>query len=318
MGNRTWPVWAALGIVYVVWGSTYLAIRYLVGSLPPLLAAGLRFSIAGVILLVLVRVFAGRGALRMTRAQFGSAIVVGLLLAGGGQGLLTVAETQVASGVAALLAASIPLFVLSLRRLLGERPPAVTLFGVLLGLVGLAVLVLFGGPSEGAHGSAWWGPWIMLIAALSWSVGTVATTRLPMPANSFAATAVELCAGGFALSFVGLGAGQRVRFAEVTAESWIALVYLIVAGSLIAFTAYVYVLDRLPVSTVATYAYVNPVIAVLLGVWIAGEHIGPAQFAGGALVLAAVVVVVRSERRVRRAAAKVSVPAGTMAGSCEK
>lgn len=316
MNNRAWPAWAALGIVYVVWGSTYLAIRYLVGSLPPLLGAGLRFAIAGPILLVLVRLFAGGRALRMTRRQFWSAVLVGLLLAGGGQGLLTVAETQVASGVAALLAASIPLFVLTLRRMLGDRPPAVTLLGVLVGLTGLAVLVVFGGPSEGAHGSAWWGPWILLIAALSWSVGTVATTRLPMPANSFAATAVELCAAGFALSVIGLGAGQRVRFAEVTPESWLALVYLVVAGSLIGFTAYVFVLDRLPVSTVATYAYVNPVIAVLLGVLIAGEHIGPAQFAGGALVLGAVLIVVRAERQSRRVRTEPSVPAGTMAGQC--
>jgi drug/metabolite transporter (DMT)-like permease len=316
MSNRTWPAWAALGVVYVVWGSTYLAIRYLVGSLPPLLGAGLRFAIAGPILLVLVRLFAGRRALRMTRAQFGSAILVGLLLAGGGQGLLTVAETQVASGVAALLAASIPLVVLTLRRLLGDRPPAVTLLGVLVGLTGLAVLVVFGDSSEGAHGSAWWGPWILLIAALSWSVGTVAATRLPMPANSFAATAVELCAAGFALSVIGLGAGQRIRWAEVTTESWLALVYLVIAGSLIGFTAYVFVLDRLPVSTVATYAYVNPVIAVLLGVLVAGEHIGPAQFAGGALVLVAVLIVVRAERRSRRVATEPSVPAGTMAAPC--
>ncbi|SFQ06024.1 EamA domain-containing membrane protein RarD [Amycolatopsis arida] len=316
MSNRAWPAWVALGVVYVVWGSTYLAIRFLVDTFPPLLGAGLRFLVAGPVLLVLVLLVAGRGALRMTRAQAGSAALVGLLLAAGGQGVLTVAETQVASGLAALLVACVPLFVLLLRRLLGEVPPAVTVLGVLLGLGGLGVLLLFGGPAEGAHGAAWWGPWLVLIAAASWSVGTVASTRLPMPANPFASSAVGLTTAGVALAVAGLAAGQRVDVTAVSARSWFGLAYLIVAGSLVGYSAYVFVLDRLPLSTVATYAYVNPVIAVLLGVLLAGERFGPAQLAGGVLVLVAVLVVVRAEaaHRAARLAAEreTSAPAGTM------
>ncbi|WP_216216318.1 EamA family transporter [Amycolatopsis aidingensis] len=318
MGNRSWPAWVALGTVYLVWGSTYLAIRYLVGSLPPLLGAGLRFAVAGPLLLGLVLLFGGRRALRMTRGQCGSAVLVGLLMAGGGQGLLTIAETQVASGLAALLVACVPLFVLILRRFLGQRTPGGTLLGVLLGLAGLAVLLLVGSAGGGAHGSAWWGPFAVLLAALSWSIGTVATTRLPMPANPFAGSAVQLCTAGVALSAAGLLAGQRLDPGAVTAESWLALGYLIVAGSLVGYSAYVYVLHRLPVSTVATYAYVNPVIAVVLGVLIAGEQFGPGQLAGGALVVLAVLVVVRAERTGARPDRKVSVAAGTMTPSCER
>ncbi|MQA07211.1 MAG: EamA family transporter [Pseudonocardiaceae bacterium] len=155
-----------LGVVYVVWGSTYLAIRYLVGSLPPLLGAGLRFVIAGPLLALLVLSFAGRSAFRMSRSQLASAALVGLLLAGGGQGMLTVAETQVASGLAALLVACVPLYVILLRRLTGERPPLVTLLGVGIGLAGLVVLLSGGAGGGGAHGSEWWGPWLVLLGAL--------------------------------------------------------------------------------------------------------------------------------------------------------
>ncbi|WP_040405397.1 EamA family transporter [Amycolatopsis nigrescens] len=312
MGSRSWLPVAALGIVYVVWGSTYLAIRYLVESIPPLLGAALRFGVAGPVLLLVVLVASGRGALRMSRAQFGSAALAGLLMAGCGQGLLTVAETKISSGLAALLVASVPLFVLMMRRVLGHRPPAVTLIGVLLGLAGIALLVLLGGPAEGAHGTAAWAPWVMLLAAFSWAAGTVASTRLPMPANPFAAAAVELCVAGAALGAVGLATGQRLDPGAASGASWLGLGYLIVAGSLIGYSSYVFVLSRLPVSTVATYAYVNPVIAVLLGVLFAGERFGPAQLAGGVLVIAAVVVVVRAERAPAGAKAEMSVPAGRM------
>ncbi|TCP50156.1 EamA domain-containing membrane protein RarD [Tamaricihabitans halophyticus] len=307
---RAWIAWAALGVVYVVWGSTYLAIRYLVGSLPPVLGTGIRFGFAGPILVLLVVLFAGRSAFRMTRAQFGSAALVGLLLAGGGQGMLAVSETQVSSGLAALLVACVPLYVIVLRRLFGERPPMITLLGVGIGLLGLVVL-LSGETGGGAHGSAWWGPWLVLLGALSWAVGSVASTKLPLPANTFATSAVQLCAAGVALSGFGLLRGERIDFAAVQAESWLGLGYLIVFGSLVAYSAYVYVLGKLPVSTVATYAYVNPMIAVLLGVVIADERFGLTQLAGGGLVLVAVLVVLRAEQRAKaRAAVRDTAPVG--------
>lgn len=312
MSSKSWFAWAALGVVYVVWGSTYLAIRFTVESMPALLSAGARFLAAGLILGVLVVLFAGVKALRMTRAQFGSAVLIGLLLPAMGNGLVVLAEKHVASGLAALLVASVPIYVVILRRIWGDRPSRTTLIGVAVGLVGLAVLVL-GGPVEGAHGAAWFGPWLVLLAALGWAIGTVLTTKLPLPANPFALSAVEMVAGGVALAVSGAAMGERLDIAEITTGSWAAWIYLVLAGSLLAFSSYVYVLGRLPVSTVSTYAYVNPVIAVLLGFLFAGERFGLAQLGGGLIVLVAVVLVVRAERP----APELSVPAGSIPEPCE-
>lgn len=287
--------YAALGVVYVVWGSTYLAIRLTIESLPPLLSGGVRFLLAGSVLAAVVAVVS-RGALRMTRAQFGTAALLGFLLPAWGNGMVVVAEQHVSSGLAALLIASVPLYVVVLRRAFGERPPPVTFAGVGLGLVGLAVLVLLGHADGGTHGSAWWGPWLVLLASLGWSAGSFAAGRLPTPANPFALSAVEMLVGGAVMTAVGLVTGERVDFASVTTTSWLAWAYLVVFGSVLAFSSYVYVLGKLPLSTVATYAYVNPVIAVLLGVVVAGEHFGAVQFLGGALVVVAVVLVVTAER----------------------
>lgn len=291
-----WLAWAGLGVVYVVWGSTYLAIRFTVDSMPPLISGGLRFLIAGLVLLLAVLLLAGPGSLKMSWSQLGSALLIGLLLPAWGNGMVVIAEQHVASGLAALLIASVPLYVVVLRRILGERPPAITLVGVTVGMVGLGVL-LFGGPIAGAHGSAGWGPWLVLLAALGWSVGSVASTRLPVPSNPFALSAVEMVAGGTAMMIVGLSTGERIDLDAVTAKSWFGWVYLILFGSLLAFSSYVYILGQLPVSTVATYAYVNPVIAVLLGVLFAGEHFGLLQITGGLVVLCAVLLVVRAEQR---------------------
>jgi drug/metabolite transporter (DMT)-like permease len=297
--SARWLAWAALGVVYVVWGSTYLGIRFAIESMPPLLSAGTRFLVGGVVLGSLVLLFTGRRGLRMTRAQFGTATLLGLLLPACGNGLVVVAEQHIPSGLAALLVACVPLYVVLLRRLSGERPPPVTFIGVAAGLGGLALLLLLGGSEGGTQGTAWWGPWLVLLAALGWATGSFASTKLPVPANPFALSAVEMVAGGAALTLGGLFTGEHLDLTAVTTSSWIAWGYLVVFGSLLAFSSYVFVLGELPVSTVATYAYVNPVIAVLLGVVFAGERFGPAQLAGGALVLLAVVLVVRAERRPR-------------------
>jgi drug/metabolite transporter (DMT)-like permease len=301
-----WLAWAALGVVYVVWGSTYLAIRFSVETMPPMLSAGARFLTSGALLCLVVLAFAGPRGFRMTRAQFGTAALVGVLLPGWGNGLVAIAEQHVASGLAALLIASIPLYVVVLRRLIGQRPPAVTLVGVLIGVVGLAIL-LVAGPVAGAHGSAWWGPWLVVLAALGWATGTVAGTRLPTPPNPLTFSAVGMLVGGAALTASGFLTGEPVDFAAVSSGSWLAWGYLVLFGAF-AFSAYVYALGRLPVSTVATYAYVNPVIAVLLGVLLAGERFGPAQLAGGLVVVCAVVLVVRAENRASR---ETVVPEGT-------
>lgn len=293
-----WLAWAGLGVVYVVWGSTYLAIRFSIETMPPLLSAGTRFFVSGALLCLAVLAFAGPRGFRMTWPQFGTAALVGVLLPAWGNGLVVVAERDVASGLAALLVASIPLYVVVLRRLIGQRPPPVTLVGVAVGFAGLVVLLL-GGPVAGAHGSAWFGPWLVLLAALGWACGTVAGSRLPVPPNPVTFSAVGMVVGGAVLCGGGWVSGESVDLAAVGTGSWVAWVYLVVFGA-VAFSAYVYALGRLPVSTVATYAYVNPVIAVLLGVWLAGERFGVAQLAGGLIVLSAVVLVVRAEHRAGR------------------
>ncbi len=288
--------WLALGVVYVMWGSTYLAIRYTIESVPPALAAGLRFVVAGLLLAVLVLVLAKRRVCRMDRRQLGTALLAGMLLIAGGNGLVTIAEQHVSSGLAALLIASVPLYIVLLRRFVGDRPRVTTLVGVAVGLAGLAALLLAGPGVGGTVGNAWWGPWLVLLAALCWALGTFATTRMPVPQSPFVLATVEMLAGGAFLVVAGWLAGERLDVGAISATSWLAWGYLSIIVSLGAMSAYAYALATLPVSTVATYAYVNPVIAVVLGAVIAGERFTPVQLIGGAVVVLAVLVVVASER----------------------
>jgi drug/metabolite transporter (DMT)-like permease len=295
--SRALP-WVALGVVYVLWGSTYLANRYVIVSMPPLLASGLRFATGGLLLGVLVLVIAGPRAFAMTRAQFATAALSGLLLPAWGNGLVVLAQSQVASGLTALLIASVPLYIAVLRALTGDRPRRATVLGVLVGAAGLALLVLVGsaGGSGGVSGSAWWGPPLVLLAGLGWATGTFASTRLPVPANPFALATAQQLVGGSILVVASLAVGERLNLGAVAPVSWWAWAYMALLVSLGAFSAYAYALANLPVSTVATYAYVNPVIAVLLGVLVAGERFSVVQLVGGAVVLPAVVLVIAAER----------------------
>lgn len=292
------PAWVALGVVYVVWGSTYLANRFIIVSMPPLYASGFRFLTGGLLLGLLVATSAGVRAFRMTRAQLGTAVLSGLLLPAWGNGMVILAQSQVASGLAALLIASVPLYIAVLRALTGDRPRRATMLGVLVGAVGLTLLVVVGpaGGSGGVSGSAWWGPPLVLLAGLGWATGTFATTRMPVPANPFALATAQQVVGGATLVVVGTLTGERLDLGAVAPVSWWAWAYMSLVVSLGAFSAYAYALANLPVSTVATYAYVNPVIAVLLGVVVAGERFAALQLVGGAIVLLAVVVVIAAER----------------------
>ncbi|MGW1010887.1 EamA family transporter [Streptomyces termitum] len=295
-GRRiTGAVWGALAIVYVVWGSTYLGIRIVVETVPPFLASGSRFVTAGLLLAGIVAWRYGPAALKVDRRRLGSAALVGLLLILGGNGLVNLAETTVPSGLAALLIAVVPVWVVLLRVLGGERPGLGAYGGVLIGLAGLAVLTLPGLSGDIGLG----GVLLVVLAALLWSVGTVSSSRLPMPANPFTASVYEMLAGGLGGIVVGLLRGEQHGFdvTEVSGRSWTALAGLVVFGSLIAFTAYAWLLQSAPVSLVATYAYVNPVVAVLLGALILGEALTWPILLGGAIVVAAVCLIVTTERR---------------------
>ncbi len=291
----TGAVWAALAIVYVVWGSTYLGIRVVVETMPPYLSAGARFVTAGLLLAALLAWRQGPAVLKVTRAQLVSASVVGLLLLVGGNGLVVLAETSIPSGLAALLIAVVPAWVVLLRTAFGERPGAGAYLGVLLGLAGLAVLTL-----PGLSGDIHLGGVVLVIAAtLLWSTGSFSSSRIPMPGNPFTASAYEMVAGGIGCLLVGLARGEQhgADLAEVSARSWTAFAYLVVFGSLIAFTAYAWLLQRAPLSLTATYAYVNPVVAVLLGALILDEALTWPLVLGGTIVVAGVCLIVSTERR---------------------
>jgi drug/metabolite transporter (DMT)-like permease len=293
-GGRT--AWVALSLVYLLWGSIYLLNRLLITHVTPLLAGGVRFLTAGVALGLLVLVVSGPRGLRMSRPQLLTTMLSGLLLPAWGNGLVAVAQTQIPSGLAALLLAVVPLYIAVLRTIFGDRPRPATLLGVLVGLVGLGVLVLAGPGSGGTSGSAWWGPWLVVLAGLGWASGTYATTRLPVPPSPFALATVQMVTGGVIMIVVGSAAGGRVDLGALPAGTWWVWAAAAVA-TLGGFSAYAIALRGLPVSTVATYAYVNPVIAVLLGVLLVDERFTVLQGLGGAIVLVAVVLVVRAERR---------------------
>ncbi|WP_233358865.1 EamA family transporter [Thermomonospora amylolytica] len=285
--------WAALLVVYVVWGSTYLGIGIVIESMPPLLHGGIRFLAAAALLAAFLAVRHGPGVLRVSRRRLGSAALVGLLLLTGGNGMVAVAEQHVSTGLAALLVAAVPLWLVLLRTAGGDRPPAATLLGVAVGFAGVALLsVLPGGSSGSAFGAV-----VLLLAALSWSVGSFLAGRLPMPASTFTASVYEMAAGGAALLALGLARGETLDLGAVTARSWLALAYLVVFGSLLAFTSYAWLLGNAPLSIVGTYAYVNPVVAVLLGALFLNEAVTWPILLGGAIIVLGVAVVVWGDNR---------------------
>ena len=295
--------WICLLIVYVVWGSTYLAIRVGVETMPPLLMAAARSLVAGLIMFPLGlrrRRSAPLASRWPSRVQWRWCATAGVLLLVG-QGVVGVAERTIPSGLAALLVATVPLWLLGLdaglnRARLGLAPLA----GLLLGLAGVALLSSvglssLGGASGGRVPVSIAGVLTVVGAAGLWALGTMTARRGTFPASPVLATGMELLAGGAALLILAAATGEfgSLHLGHVSARSWIALGYLIVIGSIVAFSAYGIAIRALPTATVATYAYVNPVIAVLLGALILGEQLTPAMIGGGVLVVGAVVLVVR-------------------------
>jgi drug/metabolite transporter (DMT)-like permease len=290
-----WQVWTGLGIVYVVWGSTYLAIRVLVETMPPLLSGGVRFMLAGAIVYLVLLVRKGREGVRFTRAQLISCLIVGTLLVTGGNGLVMVGEVDVPSGLAALIIASVPLWVIVYRRVAGEAIAAGTLAGVAVGFVGLALLLLPSGSNEEV--TSWVGLLLLFLAAPSWALGSFLSKRRPLPSDPFLSTALQMLLGGATSIIAGLARGEAggVDFGSFSDDSMIAFAYLVVIGSLVAFSAYVWLLQHAPISKVATYAYVNPIIAIFLGWAILSEEITASIVAGAVVVVASVATIVRKE-----------------------
>ena len=290
--------WAALLVVYVVWGSTYLAIRVGVETIPPLLLAGVRYLIAGLILFpIALRTGTPelRAADRPRRPAWIACGIVGLLLLLGGNGLVSVGERSVPSGFASLLVATVPLWLLVMaaalaRRWVGWLPAA----GLLAGLAGVALLAGLGDHAS-ASGASSTGIAIILFASVCWALGTILSTRLKaLPQRPFLTTAMQMLTGGAIITTLAAVTGEFGSFHinHVSLGSWLALAYLIGPGSILALSAYSIAVRSLPTSTVATYPYVNPVVAVILGTTLLGEQVTWAMLAGGALIIAAVALIV--------------------------
>ncbi|MBF7143949.1 MULTISPECIES: drug/metabolite exporter YedA [Pseudomonas] len=268
--------------LYLVWGSTYLFIRIGVESWPPLTMAGIRFLVAGAILYGVLR---ARGAPRPTAPQWRAGGWVGLLLLACGNGGVTLAEhAGVASGVAALVIATMPLFTLLFGLLWGQRNSWLEWTGILLGIAGIALLNLGANLQASPAGAA-----LLLFAAAAWAFGSVWSRYLPLPAGGMA-SAVEMLIAGAALLLAGLLSGERLH-AWPTLSGWLALAYLIFFGSILAFNAYMYLLKHVRPAAATSYAYVNPVVAVLLGVTFAGEHIGAWEMVAMGVIVGAVVLI---------------------------
>ena len=286
----SWQIWTALWIVYIVWGSTYLGIALMVETMPPLLAAGTRFIAVGLILLPILAWRKGLSVLKPTRAELLSAAFVGLMLPGA-NAVISVAQQTVPSGLAALLVASIPLWVILLRKSTGERISWQSLGAVLVGFGGLVLLL----KPEGD--ATLLGLLACVFAAVMWAVGSFSSPRISLPRDPFVSTAWQSLIGGTVIFTVGMIGGELgdVHPGEWSARSVGGLLYLITFGSLLAYSSYAWLLQNAPISKVSTYAYVNPVVAIALGWLILNESITPLTLLGAGIIVASVALVIRVE-----------------------
>lgn len=315
MTARRGPVIAAFLAIYLIWGSTYLGIRFAIETIPPLTLSAVRFALAG---LILLGVAAARGMAGATWPQWRTGIIVGALLMTG-NACVGLAEKRIPSGIAALLVAMTPVFMVGLEwaRPHGRRPSRGVVIGLSIGLAGVATLVgpgSLGGARIDPIGAA-----IVIAGSFAWASGSIYSRHAPRTPSPFTMTGMQMFAGGIFVGLMALAAGELTRFdpAAVSGRSIIAFVYLLVFGSLMGFTAFVYLLRVSTPARVATYAYVNPVVAVILGWLLAGERISPRMLVAAGIIVAGVALVTAAEGRSppgadrRSAAADETVPRHT-------
>jgi drug/metabolite transporter (DMT)-like permease len=294
------PIWLGLLILYVVWGSTYLGIAIAVDTIPPFLMAAVRFLIAGAVLLAWSVARDGRSFRLPSAREWRDTAIVGALLLGGGMGMVAYGEQTVPSGITALLIAMMPVWVAVLGRIfLGERLPRLAIVGIVLGFAGVAILA---GPSAfGSSGALEpLGLAAILLSPISWATGSLfASHRATLPNRPLVATGGQMTAGGLVLLVMSMASGEPggFRIEAVSSDSILAMVYLTVIGSLLAFTAYGWLLRVAPLPLIATYAYVNPVVAVILGALVLREPIELRTLVAGAVIIIAVAVIVTSRGR---------------------
>ena len=298
----TAAVATALLTVYVVWGSTYLGIAIMIETLPPLLAAGVRYVVAGLLMLGALAAYhrfrrRTEPAERPAAVHWRSAFVIGTLLLLGGNGGVVLSELFITSGIAAVLVGTMPIWMALFDAILSRRmPSSLVIGGLVAGFVGVAILVW---PVEGIDRIDPLGIGLVIVADISWAAGSLYARRAPLPRSPLLGTGMEMLAGGIMLVLAGSLIGEigRTNVEEFSLRSLLALAYLIVFGSIAAFTAYTWLLANVPVSTVSTYAYVNPIVAVALGAVILSEPITPRRLIATAIILAAVVAMVSGRPR---------------------
>ncbi len=293
--KRIWII-IAFAAVYLIWGSTYLGILFAIQSIPPFLMAGVRFFSAGVIMYAVARF---QSAPKPEGSTWWTALIIGACLLLGGNGGVTISEKWVPTGLAALLVATVPIYIALLGWLSGTaaRPTSIVWLGLIGGFIGVGVLV---GPaftrSTGNHLA--WGMSILLIASLLWSIGSLYSRKAKHSSSLFVAAGQQMICGGALLILAGLGLGEYRQF-DIRNVTWLSLgafVYLVLIGALVGYTAYFYLLRHCEPAKVATYAYVNPIVAILLGTLFAGERLTLRTWIGAGLIIGSVAVVITSQQ----------------------
>lgn len=290
---------AAFASLYVIWGSTYLAILFAIRSIPPLLMAGVRFLLAGAILYSAARI---SGAARSSLVDWRTALIVGACLLVGGNGGVTLAEQYVPSGLAALLVATVPIYIALLSWLFGmsPRPNLITTVGLIGGFAGVGLLVgpalTFSNHGESPH--AWIGMSILLFSSLVWSAGSLYSRRTRNAASPFLAAGQQMLCGGALLIFAGAASGELRHFdpSQITKQSLGAFAYLVLIGGIVGYGSYAWLLRYCEPAKVATYAYVNPIVAVLLGTLFAGEKLSTRTLLAAALIIGSVALVITRDQ----------------------
>ncbi|HET7471993.1 MAG TPA: EamA family transporter [Candidatus Limnocylindrales bacterium] len=298
-------VWTAILILYVVWGSTYLAIRVAVESLPPFVMGAIRFAIAGLVMIGAVMIATRGRVARPSFRELRDCAIVGTCLMFGGMGLVSWGEQTVPSGIAGVLIAMMPVWVAVYGRVLfAERLPGLAVLGIGTALVGVVGLVAQGIAVDRSLDPV--GVGAIVLSPMLWAAGTTfAAHRASLPSNPFFATGLEMLSGSVVLAIAAVATGELAAFqpASVTVDSIAATGYLTVVGSLVAFTAFVWVIRHAPLPLVTTYAFVNPVIAVFLGWLLLHETVGPVQLAAGAVIVAGVALIILARSRMTEAPA---------------
>ena len=296
--------WIALWTVYIIWGSTYFAIAYVIETMPPLLSMGIRFFLAGALLTLFIVAQSGIAEMKIPKEQVRTSAVMGFVLLGFGLGNVAVAEEHVPSGIVALIIAALPLWIAIFRSISGERLALQNWVGLIIGFLGVALLLKPGSVqavSGESSGTVIFFMIMVLLGNIGWALGTYLAPRFPLPKNALVFTAIEMLAGGVSLTIAGFIKGESLAdFWDASTWSWLWFGYLVFFGSILAYSAYLWLVSNAPVGLTATYAYVNPIIAVSLGAVFLDEVITMNYAIGGAIIVLGVLIVVSGENRKQR------------------